>query len=78
MEATILDLRYRMNDVLKALDRNEIVTVLYHGVPKGQIIPVKSACTTPIEEHPLFNSRQKKEQVDDIISKLRSERYHDV
>ncbi|MBA7547484.1 hypothetical protein ES705_39906 [subsurface metagenome] len=26
-------LRYKMNDVLKALDRNEKVTVLYHGNP---------------------------------------------
>ncbi len=24
-------LRYKMNDVVKALDRNEKVTVLYHG-----------------------------------------------
>lgn len=78
MKATILDLRYRMNDVLKALDRNEIVTVLYHGVPKGQIIPVKSVCTTPIEEHPLFNTRPTKEIVDEIMSKLRGERYHDI
>lgn len=78
MEATILDLRYRMNDVLKALDRNEIVTVLYHGVPKGQIIPIKSVSPTPIEEHPLFNTRPEKEKVEAIMGKLRGERYHDV
>ena len=28
MKATVVDLRYKMNDVLKALDRNEKVTVL--------------------------------------------------
>ncbi len=27
MKATVVDLRYKMNDILKALDRNEKVTV---------------------------------------------------
>lgn len=35
MKATVVDLRYKMNDVLKALDRNETVTILYHGKVKG-------------------------------------------
>jgi len=30
-----------MNDVLKALDKNEKVTVLYHGKIKGIIVPAK-------------------------------------
>jgi len=37
MKANVVDLRYKMNDVLKALDRNEQVTVLYHGKVKGII-----------------------------------------
>ncbi len=41
MEASIVDLRYKMNDVLKALERNEKVTILYRGKPKGLIIPFK-------------------------------------
>ena len=40
MKATIVDLRYRMNDVLKALERNEEVEILYHGKVKGIIHPV--------------------------------------
>jgi hypothetical protein len=39
MKATVVDLRYKMNDVLKALDRNEKVTVLYRGKVKGVLIP---------------------------------------
>ena len=31
MKASIVDLRYRMNDVLKALERSEDVDILYHG-----------------------------------------------
>jgi len=29
MKATIVDLRYKMNEVLKALDKRETVTILY-------------------------------------------------
>ncbi len=35
MQATIVDLRYRMNDVLKALDRNEDVEILCRGKKMG-------------------------------------------
>ena len=31
MKATIVDLRYRMKDVISALKRNEKVYILYHG-----------------------------------------------
>jgi len=41
MKASIVDLRYKMNEVIKALERNETVTVLYHGKEKGVITPVK-------------------------------------
>ncbi len=41
MKATVVDLRYKMNDVLKALDRNEKVTVLYRGKVRGILIPVE-------------------------------------
>ena len=39
MKASVVDLRYKMKDVLKALDRNERVTVLYRGKVKGVLIP---------------------------------------
>ena len=39
MRATVVDLRYKMNDVLKALERNEKVTVLYRGKIKGVLVP---------------------------------------
>ena len=35
MKASVVDLRYRINDILKAIDRNEEVTILYHGKIKG-------------------------------------------
>ncbi|MFH0921030.1 MAG: type II toxin-antitoxin system Phd/YefM family antitoxin [Fibrobacterota bacterium] len=40
MDASVLDLRYKTREVLKALGRNEEVTLFYRGVKKGVIIPV--------------------------------------
>ena len=42
MEASIVDLRYRMKSVLEALDRGESVTVLYRGKPRARLEPVES------------------------------------
>lgn len=55
MKASILDLRYRMKDVLKALKRNEKVEILYHGKTKGVIMPKRKAKTKHrVTEHPFF------------------------
>lgn len=80
MKATIVDLRYRMNDVLKALDRNETVTVLYHGKVKGIIVPAKSKKLTKIKEHPFFgmSAKDNKRTVLDELSELRKPRYNDI
>ena len=54
MKASIVDLRYKTNDILKALDRNESVTVLYHGKIKGVIRPVREKSGLKIKDHPFF------------------------
>jgi hypothetical protein len=56
MKARIIDLRYRMKDVLSALDRNETVTVLYRGEVKGTIVPSGSDRRGRVKDHPLFGS----------------------
>jgi antitoxin (DNA-binding transcriptional repressor) of toxin-antitoxin stability system len=40
MKSSVVDLRYRMKDVLKAIDRGETVTVLYRGKEKARLTPV--------------------------------------
>lgn len=40
MKASILDLRYRMTDVLRAIDRGETVTVLHRGKVKARLVPL--------------------------------------
>ena len=52
MKASVIDLRYRMNEVLKAIDRNEEVTILYHGKVKGVIKPNISRGRRRISDHP--------------------------
>jgi prevent-host-death family protein len=42
VEASILDLRRRMSDVLQALDRNEPVTISYRGRPKAVLVPAST------------------------------------
>ncbi|MBI2192911.1 MAG: hypothetical protein HYU36_13105 [Planctomycetes bacterium] len=41
MKASFLDLRRRMREVLRALERNESVTILYHGKEKAVLHPVR-------------------------------------
>ena len=55
MKATIVDLRYKMRDILRALERKEKVTIMYHGKQKGIIIPVSDTKGKKVSEHPFFN-----------------------
>ncbi len=40
MNATIVDLRYNMKHVLRAIDRGETVTVLYRGKERAKLTPI--------------------------------------
>lgn len=79
MEASIVDLRYKMHEVLKALNQNEPVKILYHGKLKGTIIPAQATQQTKkVEEHPLFGLHKKSKQfVTKKMDQLRAGRYQD-
>jgi len=76
MKASIVDLRYRMKDVLGALDRGEKVVVLYRGKEKAMITPIsgpaggrsKSAKTA---DQPLFGLWSDREEMADPAYYLR-------
>ena len=79
MKASVVDLRYKMNDILKALDRNEKITILYHGKIKGIISPILNKKNKKVSEHHFFgmydkNKKSVKQEMDD----LRRNRYHDI
>ena len=77
MEASIIDLRYKMKDVLEALDRREAVKILYHGKVKGTIVPVSGGQKARMTDHPFFGMRRDEEEsVAEIIERLRKGRYN--
>ena len=80
MKATVVDLRYKMNDILKALDRNETVTILYHGKIKGMIVPAKTKADQKIKDHPFFgmSAEASQKSVLDELGDLRQTRYDDI
>ena len=79
MKATIVQLRYRMKDVLRALDRNESVQVLHRGKLKGTIVPVKRKKKHISEDHPTFGMwSDEPRSVDEVMADLRKSRYDDI
>jgi len=77
MKASIVDLRYRMKDVLKALDRGEPVTVLYRGKEKARLVPIASEKPKMrVEDHPAWGMWKDREDMKDPaewVRKLRSQ-----
>ena len=78
MQATVVDLRYRMNEVLKALDRNEDVDILYRGRKRGVLVANVTRRKTRVAEHPFFNMRRARATVDAEMAELRGGRYRDL
>jgi antitoxin (DNA-binding transcriptional repressor) of toxin-antitoxin stability system len=76
MEASVVDLRYRMKDVLEALERREPVRILYHGTVKGTIVPASGVRTGSMTDHPFFGMRKDdKKTVSECVDELRRGRY---
>lgn len=76
MEASIVDLRYKMRDILKALDRREKVKILYHGKLRGILLPSETHCSGTVKQHPYFGlAKGSKTPVNKIMNRLRGDRY---
>jgi hypothetical protein len=78
VKASIVDLRYITNDILKALERNESVTVLYHGKIKGVIKPAREKSVLKIKDHPFFGMYKESEET--VLQELENLRklHHDL
>jgi antitoxin (DNA-binding transcriptional repressor) of toxin-antitoxin stability system len=78
MNASIVDLRYKMKDVLRAIDRGETVTVLYRGKAKAKLMPMTlsaEACgggPPRTEDQPFFGLWGDREDLTDPASYLRN------
>lgn len=76
MEASVVDLRYKMKDVLAALERREAIRILYHGQVKGTIVPVSGTGKLKMADHPFFGmKRGEQTSVPKIMDRLRGGRY---
>ena len=77
MEASVLDLRYRTKDILRALKRRESVRVFYRGHLTGVIHPVVSPRESKkkVCDHPFFGMTPSSEiSVDEQMTLLRNAR----
>ena len=75
MQATILDLRRRMPAVLRALDRNEQVVVLYRGKERAVLIPssghTKQKKRPRIDTHAAFGMWADRKDDADVAAHVR-------
>ena len=78
MQATIVDLRYKMNQVLKALERNETVSVLYRGKLKGVLTAATTTSAVKVTEHSFFGCRKGAQSVQEVMAQLRGGRHRDL
>jgi antitoxin (DNA-binding transcriptional repressor) of toxin-antitoxin stability system len=81
MKASILDLRRRMREVLRALDRNEPVTILYRGKQKGILYPAdgRRRAAGRVSQHPavgMWRDRADLQDVAKVVRNLRQGRSH--
>ncbi len=76
MKASVVDLRYRMAEVLNALDKRELVQILSHGKLKGVIHPPDQPQAVRAAEHAFFGMcKDHTEPVDRVMDRLRGGRY---
>ena len=76
MKASIVDLRYKMRDVLKALDKNEQVEILYHGKTKAILSPIIKKKERRVKDHPFFGMKEDTSTaVEQEMEKLRKTRH---
>jgi antitoxin (DNA-binding transcriptional repressor) of toxin-antitoxin stability system len=82
MKARVVDLRYRMKDVLAAIDRGETVTVLYRGKEKARLTPVDGEKKKgSLASHPAFGMWKDRADLKDVpayVRQLRRGRFDDL
>jgi len=78
MKASVVDLRYRMSEILKALDRNEDVSILCRGKLKGVIKAVRKKSERKVSDHPFFDMYKDGGSVEGLMDRLRGGRYRDI
>jgi hypothetical protein len=74
MKASFLDLRRRSKEILRALDRNERVTLLYRGRPKAIMQPLADGggpADAKAADHPAFGLWADRDDLADVAAHVR-------
>ena len=74
MKASFLDLRRRSKEILRALERNEPVTVLYRGRPKAIMQPLAvggEPSGSKAADHPAFGLWADRDDLTDVAAHVR-------
>lgn len=83
MKASFVDLRKKSGEIIKALRRNETVTVYYRGKPAAVMHPITEdpAGEPKVEDQPAFGmwaDREDLADVDGYLRRLRKGRFSDL
>lgn len=79
MIASVVDLRYHMSDILKALRRNEEVKILYRKKIIATIVPEPTTISMRVQDHDFFGlDSDIKLSVEEEMEQLRGGRYRDI
>jgi antitoxin (DNA-binding transcriptional repressor) of toxin-antitoxin stability system len=84
MEASFVDLRKKSAEIIRALSRNERVTVLYRGKPAAIMEPIDSRSTSEgadasrHEAFGLWADRNESSSVEEQVQNLRRPRFDDL
>ncbi len=68
-------MRYKLRDILKALERKERVTIMYHGKKKDVIVPASEEKAEKVREYPFFGMLPADVDVNQIMEQIRGGRY---
>ena len=74
MKASFVDLRKKSREVIRALKRNERVTVLYRGKPAAVMHPIageRGEAAVKAEDHPAFGIWADREDLKDVTAHVR-------
>jgi len=80
MKASILDLRRKMRDVLAAIERNEMVTIVHRGKAKAVMNSIRDRRSgVKAADHPAFGmwaDRRDLQNVGTAVRRIRRGRVH--
>ena len=77
VKASVVEMRTKMREVLRALDRNETVTLLYHGKEKATLVPTQNKKRKSAREHAAFGMWKDDPRTRDVpgyVRKIRESR----